>query len=553
LFILLGIIVFLFITIDSARSAALDRSDDPVVMTGADLPWCQGWEPDEIVAFRYDGGWLQIPVQVDERDWRDLATIYDTTALGIVFPVYTDTSTFTGPDSNAAFDEDDELVFMARDAGDVPAVFSEPSGIVSGSGVAVAVTDSLNGGTGTVYLFQNGGSLQPDADTAYVDYRFQLFSGDYRSTYHKWVGPNPESSFVVTPNYRHRFSDRWIEDEINIYRGAATGVDIFDRHKLRFEPGQCGRTEDTFSNGEGCFIANKPGPVRGLRSLLGCNSGPWTQRDHFAYDTRHDLVTYLRVHSIGVITDYFDYSPAAENLTYHNDLNPAGVTIDGYHDTVALGDLEWEMVRGEQGGLIMVIGVDSDIPDLTGESYYLDDINPSIDMCTGDDHSYGASGMQYTPIPNTDPSIGGDVYYFIGTRTIFYEPPDITVTDAESRRAEVETPLTFTAAQYLEPVPPEVTLHISREDVILIWMHLEPNLEYEVWRDSISSFNPDLGEGQLVTTEPALPGSMSYVDPGRTGDPEKNYYYILRGKIGTQKSTGSQPAGEFDRQLAHGK
>jgi hypothetical protein len=522
-------------------------------MTGADLPWYIGLDPDEIVAFRYDGGWQQIPVQVDERDWRDLATIYDTTAFGVVFLVYTDTNTFTGPDSNALFDENDELVFMAMDAGDVPTPFSEPGGIVSGSGVEVTVYDSLDGGASAVYLFQQGGSLDPGADTAYVEYHFNLLSGDYKTTFHKWVGPNPESSFVITPNYRHRFSDRWIEDEINVYQGAATGVDILDRHKLRFTPGNCGRSEDTFSNGEGCFIANKSGPVRGLRSLMGCNSGPWTQRDHFAYRVRHDLITYLRVHSIGVITDYFDYSPEADSMTHHNDLNLAGVAIDGNNDTLILGDLQWEMVKGSQGGLIMVTTVDSDIPDLIGESYYLDDRTPSINMCTGDDYSYGASGMQYTPIPNTDPSLSGELYYFVGTRTIFYEPPDIVVANAQSRRAQVETPLTFSAGQYQGPVPPEVSIHRSREDVVLIWIHIEPNQEYEIWRDTLPVFDPQLGQGVLLSTETAAPGSMSYVDPGRTGDPEVNYYYILRGKIGTQKSAGSQPVGEFDRQLMSGK
>jgi hypothetical protein len=535
--------------LSAASATALNRPDDPVILTGSDLPWLTGLDPKDIVAFRYQSGWQQVPLQVDERDWRDLATIYDTTAFGVVVLVYTDTSTFTGGDADPTFDDNDELVFMAKDAGDAPVPCSEPLKVISGTGVEVTVYDSLDGGQGYLYLFQHDGSLNSAADTAYVEYHFNLLSGDYKMTYHKWVGPNPESSYVLAPGYRHHFSDRWIEDQMNIFEGSATGVNILDRHKLRFEPGQCGRTEDTFSNGEGCFIANKSGPVRGLRSLLGCNSGPWTQRDHFAYQIRHDLVTYLRVHSIGVITDYFDYSPAAVGMTYHNDLNVSGVTIDGDNDTVALGDLGWEMVKGDQGGIIMITRVDSDIPDLTGESYYLDDLSPSIDMCTGDDHSYGASGMQYSPIPNTDPGIGGDLYYFVGTRTIFYESPDIIVADAQTRQAEVDTPLVFSIRRFAIPVAPDVSIEKGAEDVVLVWVHIEPNEAYEIWRDTVSSFDPDLGQGGLVATESAMPGSMSYLDPGRIGDPHVSYYYFIRGVVGDVESPGSNHVGEFDRLL----
>src|SRR5437667_8832948 len=123
-----------------ALANQLDRPRDPVVMTGSQLPWLQGARPVAIVAFRREADWVRIPVQVDERANVDFTTIYHVTFYDIVIPfgykvlTYTDPSTWTGPDPNPAFDADDELVFMAREAGDERAAAPEPGGTVPGSG-----------------------------------------------------------------------------------------------------------------------------------------------------------------------------------------------------------------------------------------------------------------------------------------------------------------------------------------------------------------------------------------------------------------------------------
>ena len=48
----------------TSQSSTLDRDRDPVVLTGAELPSLLGLAPSAVVAFRYQGGWVQIPVQV---------------------------------------------------------------------------------------------------------------------------------------------------------------------------------------------------------------------------------------------------------------------------------------------------------------------------------------------------------------------------------------------------------------------------------------------------------------------------------------------------------
>jgi len=95
-------------------------------------------------------------------------------------------------------------------------------------------------------------------------------------------------------------------------------------------------------------VTSKVRPVRVIRSYLGANSGPNTQRTHIFYDRREDIVTNLRVHSIPSIMDFFDY--------------------------------------------------------------YLDDATAPVRdaQCTGDAFAYGTSGRFVTSaIPSTDPAIGG--------------------------------------------------------------------------------------------------------------------------------------------------
>ena len=424
-----------------------DRSADPVVLTGGDVASLLGVEPERLTAFRYDSGWQQIPVQVDERAAVDSGDIYGLggTYGGFTQLVYTDDGAFTGPDPDPSLDADDEIAFMAKDAGGPPPSMALPPGTIGGSGVEIVITDPLNGGRlGYVYLFRSDGTLDPGAGQQYVSYTFNLLSGGYLTTYDRADGPNPEDSFATTPYYSHHFSDRWISDEIRITAGTASGVDILDRHKNLFAPGNCGRSEDTFSDGEGAFIANKSGPVRAIRSYIGANSGPLTQRENIFYEQRQDIRTFLRVHSIGGMMDFFDYSPDASGMTYYNDLNMSGVTIDGDPDSVTLGPIQWEMVNGPQGSLAMTGSISTSIGSLAPTSYYLDDSTPPVVQCTGDAFAYGSSGTRLSQsIPCTDPNQGCSDY-LRSVRTIYYGPPGLTAQDAQRLAGQANAPLAYT-------------------------------------------------------------------------------------------------------------
>src|SRR4029079_5149747 len=129
-------------------------------------------------------------------------------------------------------------------------------------------------------------------------------------------------SLVTGATYKRHFSNRWVTDQLNVIAAGKTAPDILDRQKVLFAPNVCGRSEDTFDatgpygSAEGAFVINKSGPVRAIRSYVGANSGPSTQRTDICYDRREDLRTDLRVHAIPSVMDFIDYSAAASGMTY---------------------------------------------------------------------------------------------------------------------------------------------------------------------------------------------------------------------------------------------
>ena len=424
----------------AATTAALStRSDDPVVLQGSSVPGLAGVLPARVVAFRYAGGWQQVPVQVDERAARDLGVIYNSAPTGVVVTVYTDPTTWTGPDANRFVDADDEIVVMAKDAGAL-APTGSPAGTV-GARTRLTITDPISGAVGYVYLFAQNGSLAQDAGRPYVRYNFRLLSGAYKTTYKLSKGPNPEDSTVTTVAYVRHFSDRWVDDVLQNRLGS--GVDILDRHKFMFAPDDCLRTEDSFSNGRGAFIANIAGPVRAIRSLMGANSGPLTQRDHIFYERRHDIRTFMRVHAVVGGMDFFDYSAAARGMRYRNNLNTAGVVVDGVRDAIVLGMLTWESVTGAQGSVTIVHSSETNIPGLSSTSYYLDTTSPTSRerQCTGDRWAYGASGPWINSgIPSTDPT-SGSPYLLRRFRSLYFDAPGVTAAQSAARVSQVGLPL----------------------------------------------------------------------------------------------------------------
>lgn len=463
----------------SASGSTLSRPDAPVVLQETQpapngsatgpinirLPdELLGIDPDDLVAFSRARGWKQIPVQVDEREVMDLNRIYGPGYPDCSDPCYskppngarhinyTDPDTWVGPDTDPTLDANDEVALMAGDAGGrARSRFAPPAGVNAETATELEITDPLDGGKGYVYLFERSNErLHPGAGVRYVEYDLELENGPYKEgAYHPAntdpgegmsYGPRPESSKVRTENYTRGFTDRWLDNEIRIHRGDATGVDILDRHDAQFDAldATCVRTQATYRAGEGAFVTNKSGPVRAIRDFIGANSGPHVQRQHIFYNAKEDINTFLRVHPVPGVTDFFDYSAAGIGLRYSNGTGDvvinSNLVIDGVPDPyvppVGLTGLDgWESVDGPQGGLVMPQRFVTDNVDPTYRVIYRDGNIAERPPCTGDDQLYGASGPQgSSAFENTDEAgreqWGGGLFkYLFYRRTIYFEAP----------------------------------------------------------------------------------------------------------------------------------
>jgi hypothetical protein len=424
------------------------RELEPVVLTGADLPAFAGTSAGGIVAFRWNtqtSGWEQVPVQVDQRHLEYMTKLRNGTGTtGPQTLAYSDPAANAGPDPVSTFDANDEVVFMTDDTGGVaPASASDPAGVVPGSGLQVTVTDPLapedgnrGRGLGYAYLFRRSGSgLVQSAGLDYVDYHFDPIDPDGHA----------EDSTITTDRYSTHFSARWTRDGLRPFGGP----DILDRHRNLFAAGVCGRSEDTFSAGEGGFATNIDGAVRAIRSYLGANSGTYTQREHLFYRGTERVQTFLRVHDIPGIMDFYDYSPAAAGMRYSSSSTPGGVTVDGVPDVVGAAAPTWEAVTGSQGALISTTSQETDIAGMAVQSYYTDDTTPPFTQCTGDAFEYGASGTAITSaIPNTDPTLPGTVHHLTATRWNVYVPTRGDPTVAR-HVANLTTPVTVATTPFV--------------------------------------------------------------------------------------------------------
>jgi hypothetical protein len=294
------------------------------------------------------------------------------------------------PDPVPTLDDDDEIVFMASDAGpQAPpgALALAPPGTSDGHGVAVI--DPLDQTTKFVYLFLKPGGSSFTTANGYVSYvrdasadewidkcSFRDDSPEKLGTSNTSYGPNlsgtvcrtassapggcpnvadgtPRPStdrFVrdgVTVNsdsYRWHASGRWMVRSLQVAKPGQPGVygpDLIDRWKGRAFQQSPDSTislvgfEDEQVNWEAndALLGERAGPVRAIRENWGADSGTNVTKTETFY---RDAITYhyhVRVHPIppdGLYTSW-DYKRGVATK-YYNRLKPDGVDIDGVND-----------------------------------------------------------------------------------------------------------------------------------------------------------------------------------------------------------------------------
>lgn len=393
---------------------------------------------EQIAAYRWEqGGWVEVPVQVDERfphflanarsdfgfysgtdpeltyawaeeSWKkvagECAARYPTAeeipalvAAGLITPGQGETADeYIGAkgDPVPTLDDDDEIVFMASDAGErAPDGKKGPAVSLAGTRHEVAVADPTSGAVRYVYLFQQPGGSSFDAANGYVRYQRDANADEYldRRSFddadpeklgssNTGYGPNlpgtvcrtsPENQAalgadgtprastdrfprdgltVTTDAYRWRATGRWMIREVQIAKPGQAGVygpDLVDRWKGRaFQQSPDSQIsvvgfEDEQVNWEAnsAVLGWKAGPVRALREVWGADSGTNVTKLESFY---RDAAAYryrVRVHPIppdGLYTSW-DYNAGVAER-YFNALRPEGVAIDGVNDDVGQVD-----------------------------------------------------------------------------------------------------------------------------------------------------------------------------------------------------------------------
>ncbi len=474
----------------SPGGALSSRQYEPVVLPGAQVPGLAKVKAGDVVAFAFTGGWKQVRVQVDERLLTSFCKVYGQgqvtgkigcgTALPIQTLFYADDGTFTGADPDPNVDADDELALMARDGGERATAQPEPAGVVPGSGVEVRLTDGAE--TAYVYLFarQPGGSLEPGAgQPPLVDYDFVLSDPkkagapvDYKTGYPLTGAGNCaggvcdppilETSTITTGRYKRGFAARWVTDTLSLTTQGSDAADVLDLAQDRFSPDLCGRHVLTFSVAEGAFVTNKSGPVRAIRSYLGANSGPLTERTHLFYESSEQVLTFLRVHSIPSVMDLVDFAPTATGMTYASAANPAGFAVDGVTSPAEAAystqPFTWDVVTGGHGSILSTYRALFS-QKFTVEGWYEDAAKSPNDQCSQsttiaapDADAFGTSGLWVKPVdpaapsallPVTDPARAGTDFMILD-RTMHYGDASVKVSDAPALAARPAIVVTTT-------------------------------------------------------------------------------------------------------------
>ncbi|TAJ52499.1 MAG: hypothetical protein EPN60_04930 [Nevskiaceae bacterium] len=377
-----------------------------------DEPVSGGVPVAEIAAYAYVGNaWKEIPVQVDEKYPYFLANSHSD------FAIYSGTDEELSyawdlerwnpgdsedgctavapkgtPDPVGGLDDDDELVFMAKDAGGLAPTGSVPGDVPEGApSQLVTLVDALDPATmRVVYLFRRSGGSSFAGKPHYVHYTrdanadqwidrsfFADEDPEKLGTSNTGYGANlsgtvchptegkklstdrfPRDGLTVqTDTYVWKASGRWMVREIGIAKPDGSGnygTDLIDRWKGRafqqspdstislvgFEDEQVNWEANSTLLGERC------GPVRCIREVWGADSGTNVTKTEAFYRDAISYRYHVRVHPIppdGLYTSW-DYNRSAMVPTpdeakagvpagrYYTILRPQGVPIDGVND-----------------------------------------------------------------------------------------------------------------------------------------------------------------------------------------------------------------------------
>ena len=376
-----------------AQTKTLDRKYDPVIvaanaLSGFESSDFAGVAIGQIFAMTFDSsaeGWQAIPFQIDERD--------------------TSGSYFTA-DQVSGFDLNDELVFMAADAGDSAIGWLNNADSEQYQRFAIKITDPLSPDKkGWVYLYRSS-TLSPSLNTSqglaqcwvYLFRSSSLkkeFSEDY-VTYSPPPGSNADD-MVAGETYTVGSATNGFMNFLSFPQSPS--INVLERQKIR------GTTTLilllTFDEDDFGFESVQviDGPVRVIRELVVNLAGVLEVTLPFQYfksfvslSGEINIATSLPLNtSITKIQHTLDVTTNAINptMTFTNPNN--SLTVDGQIDSPntiieKLPEFNYTHVTGSQGTIVQLFAIPSTIGD-SQDLFYRDELN--IRGEPGDGHSIG--------------------------------------------------------------------------------------------------------------------------------------------------------------------
>ncbi|MDQ1396306.1 MAG: hypothetical protein QOG64_1565, partial [Acidimicrobiaceae bacterium] len=292
------------------------------------------------------------------------------------------------PDPVPGLDTDDEVSFMASDAGPAApdgtplpshvagsyrVTLSDPYAPGQQSYVYVMLADDSGKGPKPAFNAANGYvRYQPDADSntfLFSESRYSSYGNAAKGPYFdpatnacitdpaQWQQHRPkDTAWIRTPTSAFRYDGRWLMTQTKVRPTTVTnklsadpstwtyGPDLTDQWKARAfqqRPGGqtpcCGYEEEVNNwGGSSILMGWRAGPVRVIRATWGSDSATNNIRTETFYRDEMRQDSNLRVHVIppgdGIYAQW-DFN-AGKVSTYFNPFVPNGVAIDGKNDEV---------------------------------------------------------------------------------------------------------------------------------------------------------------------------------------------------------------------------
>ncbi len=393
-----GLVLFLCAAPTMAQLKTLDRNFEPVIISGEVFPEFVGAAvtPDEeLFLFAYRSGanlWEPIPFQFDEKN-----------SAGKYFN--------PNIDEVAGLDDNDELVFMAKDAGDRN-TFSWIDDLDSRGFVRyeIKLIDPLSGKTAWVYLYRSRTlSLSPNlAD--YIQY--------FKSTSADIARDKIVSQFYELTNGKNGFP----EDLMIPVAAGGSGVDLLDRLKFRSRATlvvgvNIDEDDIQFQASRSDSVRFKEGRVRVIRELdatlhvdvpfpfpdqnLNFSTPPIF---YYPYSANVSIaIPDLGDASVSSGRMSFDLNASAVGMKFVSANNPEpGFAIDGVANETTLNRTvdnvlpggNWIYVNGNPGTAVHLFPLQ---PTVGGKrELYFKDNSANDNGDTGDKKSYGDVGINIT-------------------------------------------------------------------------------------------------------------------------------------------------------------